>query len=251
MIIRILLFLVGLFLFINGAFMSLVSNLNLGVILTVAAGAFFLLWGIFYKKINEITKKGWPNAIKWIVITIIIIEACLVGFIAFYGQTENVKYNEDAVIVLGAGIRGDRVTVPLAYRLNAAIEYHKKNPEAVIVVTGGQGFQETVTEAYAMEQYLIRKGVDPTKIIKEEKATSTNENMRFTKEILDGYFAGDYSVGVITNNFHTYRGVQIAKIEGFKNVYRKPAGLRWYNIAPCYLRESLAVLKMWVFDILL
>ena len=121
----------------------------------------------------------------------------------------------------------------------------------MIVVTGGQGYQETVTEAYAMEKYLIRKGVNPDKIIKEEKATSTNENMRFTKAILDRCFDKDYSVVVITNNFHTYRGVQIAKMEGFDNVYRLPAGLRWYNMAPCYLRESLAVLKMWVFDILL
>ena len=173
------------------------------------------------------------------------------AFIAAYGQFDNVNYNEDAVIVLGAGIRGDRVTVPLAYRLNAAIEYHKKNPDAMIVVTGGQGYQETITEAEAMEGYLLRKGVDPSKIIKEEKATSTNENMRFTKEILDEYFEGDYSVVVVTNNFHIYRGVQIAKMEGFEKVHHKHAGLKWYNMAPCYIRESLAVLKMWVVDMLL
>lgn len=241
-------FFAGFFLFGNGAVMSLISNFNLGVILTVMAGVFFLLWSIFYKRINSVTKSGWLRTVRLGIISIIIIEALLVGFLAFYGQTENVKYNEEAVIVLGAGVRGDRVTVPLAYRLNAAVEYHKKNPEAVIVVTGGQGYQETVTEAYAMEKYLVRKGVDPSKIIKEERATSTNENMRFTKEILDKHFEGDYSVVVITNNFHTYRGVQIAKIEGFESVYRKPAGLKWYNMAPCYLRESLAVLKMWVFD---
>ncbi len=244
---RLVLIIIGIFLFGNGAFMSLVSNLNLGVILTVAAGAFFLLWGVFYRKINSIKVK-WFVYIKRVVIALIIAEALLVGFIAVFGQFDNVDYSEDVVIVLGAGIRGDRVTVPLAYRLNAAIEYHKKNPDAVIVVTGGQGFQETVTEAYAMEQYLLRKGVNPDKIIKEEQATSTNENMRFTKEILDEHFASDYSVVVVTNNFHIYRGVQIAKIEGFENVKHKHAGLKWYNMAPCYLRESLAVLKMWVMD---
>lgn len=243
-----ILLIAGAAVFINGAFMSLVSNFNLGVILTVLAGAFFLLWGIFYNKINDFTKKGWAKWAKTGVIALVCLELVLVGFLAFYSQVDNVSYNEDAVIVLGAGIRGDRVTVPLAYRLNAAIEYHKKNPDAVIVVTGGQGFQETITEAEAMEKYLVRKGVDPDKIIKEEKATSTNENMRFTKEILDEHFDGEYSVVVVTNNFHIYRGVQIAKIEGFENVYRKHAGLKWYNIVPCYLRESLAVLKMWVMD---
>lgn len=245
---RYILLIVGAAVFINGAFMSLVSNFNLGVILTVLAGAFFLLWGVFYKKINEFTKRGWAKWVKIAVITLVCLEAMLIAFLAIYSQVDSVNYNEDAVIVLGAGIRGDRVTVPLAYRLNAAIEYHKKNPDAVIVVTGGQGFQETITEAEAMEKYLLRKGVNPDKIIKEEKATSTNENMRFTKEILDEHFEGEYSVVVVTNNFHIYRGVQIAKIEGFENVYRKHAGLKWYNIVPCYLRESLAVLKMWVFD---
>lgn len=239
----------GLFLFANGAVMSLVSNFNLGVILTVAAGLVFLLWGILYKKINEVTKNGALKWIKRIVISLVCVEIALVSFIAVYGQFDNVNYKEDAVIVLGAGIRGDRVTVPLAYRLNAAIDYHKKNPNAYIVVTGGQGFQETITEAEAMERYLVRKGVDPDKIIKEEKATSTNENMEFSKNILDVYFGErDYTVVVITNNFHIYRGVQIAKTEGFRDVHHTHAGLKWYNMAPCYLRESLAVLKMWVFD---
>lgn len=237
----------GLVLFVNGFFMSIVSNFNLGVILTTLAGVFFLAWGIFYKKVNQITKTGWAKWVKRGVVALVCIELLLVGFIAFYGQVDNVNYNEDAVIVLGAGIRGDRVTVPLAYRLNSAVEYHKQNPDALIVVTGGQGYQETVTEAYAMEKYLVQRGVNPEKIIKEEKATSTNENMRFTKQILDNLFEDDYSVVVITNNFHIYRGVSIAKMEGFENVYHKHAGLKWYNMAPCYLRESLAVLKMWVF----
>ncbi len=245
---RWIMLLAGGFLFINGCFMSLVSNFNLGVILTVVTGLFFLLWGIFYKKINDIAKKGWLKWVKRVIVALVCTEAVLVGFIAVYGQFDNVNYTEDAVIVLGAGIRGDRVTVPLAYRLDSAVEYHRKNPDAVIVVTGGQGFQETVSEAYAMEKYLLRKGVNPDKIIKEEKATSTIENMRFSKELLDETLKDDYSVVVITNNFHVYRGVAYAKMEGFENVKHKHAGLRWYNMAPCYIRESLAVLKLWVFD---
>lgn len=248
---RFFLLIMGLFLSLNGAFMSLVSNFNLGVILTLFVGLFFLLWGVFYEKINKITEKGFLKWVKRVVIFFICMELGLIGFIAFHGHFDNVNYTEDAVIVLGAGIRGDRVTVPLAYRLNSAVEYHKKNPEAVIVVTGGQGYQETVTEAYAMEKYLLAKGVNPEKIIKEEKATSTIENMKFSKEILDETLGKDYSVVVITNNFHVYRGVEYAKMEGFESVYHKHAGLRWYNMAPCYIRESLAVLKMWVFDILL
>ena len=145
---------------------------------------------------------------------------------------------------MGAGIRGDKVTLPLKMRLDKAIEYHYKNPDALIVVTGGQGLQETVTEAYAMEKYLVQNGVNNNKILKEEKATSTFENMKYSKEILDNYFSKDYSVVVITNNFHIFRGAVVAKKTGFKNVTHLHTGLQWYNLMPCFLRESLAVIKM-------
>ena len=70
--------------------------------------------------------------------------------------------------------------------------------------------------------------------------------MRFTKEILDNTLDGGYSVTVITNNFHIYRSVCIAKNEGFTDVTHMHAGLEWYNLMPCYLRETLAVLKLWI-----
>ena len=184
------------------------------------------------------------RVIEKIVIAALCVEAVLVGFIAYQGVHDTVSYNEDAVIVLGAGVHGDRVSLPLKQRLDKALEYHEKNPEAVIVVTGGRGFQETVTEAEAMEKYLLEKGVEPESVLKEENATSTNENMKFSKVILDDRFGDEYSVAVITNNFHIYRSVRIAKNEGFKDVKHLHAGLQWYNLMPCYLRESLAVIKL-------
>ena len=243
-----LLILSGIVLFLNGAFMLTFANLTLGVILTTLIGVFFLGWGVFYNKIKKYTQTGVLKVLRNTVIVLLCLETVLVAFVALYGNFDNATYSEDAVIVLGAGIRGDRVTPTLKYRLDKAIEYHRKNPNAIIVVSGGQGFQEIVTEAYAMEKYLLENGIDKDKIIKEEKATSTNENMRFSKEILDGYFGREYATVVITNNFHIYRGVSIAKAEGLGNVTRIHATLQWYNVIPCYIRESLAILKMWVFD---
>lgn len=231
----------------NGIFLLVSSNFNLGIALICLLGIMLLMWGIFYDKIREKTKSGVWRVVKAAVISLLCAEILLVGFVCVYGQFDNADYSEDAVIVLGAGIRGDKVTLPLKMRLDKAVEYHKKNPEAYIVVTGGQGLQETVTEAYAMEKYLLANGVDKSVIIKEERATSTNENMRFSKQLLDPLFEGNYKTVVITNNFHIYRGVYIAELEGFKNVTHIHAGLQWYNILPCYLRESLAILKMWVF----
>lgn len=233
---------IGLLLCANGVILLLFSNINLGVIITAVLGVALILYGVLGKKLNTKTKIYKVAKIAFFVM--LICGVILVSFIAIYGQNDNASYKEDAVIVLGAGINGDRITYPLKLRLDKAIEYYNKNPEVQIVVTGGQGFQETVTEAYAMEKYLVQNGVEASKIIKEEKATSTNENMRFSKKLLKE----DSSIVVITNNFHIYRAVSIAKTEGFNNVTHIHAGLQWYNLVPCYIRECLAVLKMWVFD---
>ncbi len=243
----IILTILGIVLTAYGLILCIMSNLNLGVALTFLLGTGILAWGIFYRKLKQYSDNILLKNIKIIVCILACIEIVLVSFIGIYGQRDNINFQEDVVIVLGAGIRGDKVTIPLKLRLDKAILYHKQNPDALIVVTGGKGFQETISEAEAMEKYLINNGVDADVIIKEEKATSTNENMRFSKKITDAYFEDDYKTVIITNNFHIYRGVYIAKLEGFGDVTHMHAGLQWYNLVPCYIRESLAVLKMWVF----
>ncbi len=244
--IKFILLTLGIIMTVYGFVLCIMSNLNLGTVLIVILGIFAMGIGVFYEKINALAKTGVMKYLKIFVILMLCIEVILVSFIAVYGAVDNVTYNEDAVIVLGAGIRGDKVTLPLKLRLDKAILYHNKNPEAVIVVTGGQGFQESVTEAYAMEKYLVEHGIDRDKIIKEERATSTAENMEFSKFLLDKQFGHNYSVVIITNNFHVFRGTSIAKKTGFDNVSHMHADLQWYNLMPCYLRESLAVLKMLV-----
>lgn len=233
----------GIFAFLNGVFLCAFSNFNLGIVLTILFGLFFIFIGIFYEKIKKFTKTGILKYIKIAVIVLICSEIVFCGFLFAYGNTDNVTYTEDAVIVLGAAVHGDIVSLPLRERLDAALKYYNKNPNAVIIVSGGQGQGETVTEASAMEKYLIAAGVNPEKIIKEEKAESTAENMRFSKRIADGLFGTDYNTVIITNDFHIYRSILIAKKEGLTEISHFHAKLKWYNVLSCYLRESLAVIK--------
>ncbi len=245
---RFILGVAGFFLTFNGMYLLTVANMNLGHILTFILGICLILCSAFYKSISKITNKGILKVIKYCVIFLFCIELALALFIAIYGETDNITYKEDAVIVLGAGVHGERISLPLKFRLDKAVEYHEKNPDAVIVVSGGKGYQEAISEAEAMEKYLLGNGVPENSIIKEDKSTSTIENMAYSKELLDTYFDKDYDIVVITNNFHIYRGVSYAKDAGFKNVSHMSAHIRWYTIVPNYLRETLAVLKMWVFD---
>ena len=115
----------------------------------------------------------------------------------------------------------------------------------MIVVSGGRGPQEEVTEASAMERYLMDKGISKQRIVKEERATSTYENFKFSREILDKHFKGAYTCVFVTSDFHLYRARSIGAAADLE---AKGLGAKtdWYNLPPSYLRESLAVVKFWM-----
>ena len=163
-----------------------------------------------------------------------------------FGKKSNVSYNEDAVIVLGAGIQGEEVSESLRNRLDAAARYYQKNPDVIIIVSGGQGPQETITEALAMERYLLEQGVPAKQIVKEQMATSTRENFLYSKEILDKQFDGVYSVVFVSSDYHIYRAKLIANSVGFDEITYLGSDTPWYQILPSGIRECLAVMKQWL-----
>lgn len=236
---------VGGILILNFLIMIWVSNLNLGLIGSFLLGCYFLTWGILSRRFpNGVFIKRF-RVIHRLFLAGVAFLLMISLFLGIYGNCDTVDYHEDALIVLGAAVRGDVVSLPLKYRLDKAVEYANQNPGAVIVVSGGQGAQETVTEAYAMEQYLIKNGVTNL-ILKEEKATSTAENFRYSKEILDAHFSGKYRTAFITNGFHIYRASRMAQDAGLEEIAHLHGKIAWYNVVHNYLRESLAVLKYWI-----
>ena len=92
----------------------------------------------------------------------------------------NVK-TVDTMIILGAKVNRDGVSKTLKLRLDKAIEYYNKDKDINIIVSGGQGKDEVMTEALAMKNYLLENGVDEKNIILENKATTTLENIIFSK----------------------------------------------------------------------
>lgn len=236
---------IGGILVLNFLVMIWVSNLNLGLIGTLLLGIYFLAWGCFRTSLSRIRYGSFWKGFHYVVLAGILFLVGMSVCLGIYGNRDTVDYTEDAIIVLGAAVQGERVSLPLKYRLDATAEYATKNPDAVIVASGGQGAQESVTEAFAMERYLKQKGVSNL-ILKEEKATSTSENFLFSKNILDAHFDGAYEVAFVTNGFHIYRAGQMAKDTGFAGITHLHAKIAWYNVMQNYLRESLAVLKYWI-----
>lgn len=241
-ILKTILLIIGIAVLTNGIALSFTSNFNLGIVLTILLGCVLIFWYIFWGTII----KALPKWFKAIFIIFLVFILSLSSFLFCYGKSNNVTYKEDAIVVLGAGIHGERPSQVLADRLKSAIEYHEKNPDCVIVVSGGQGRQESISEALAMERYLLANGIPSDKIIKEDKSTSTFENFVNSKAILDDTFDKKYSVAFITNEYHVYRARGIAKSAGL-NTTHYHSSTRWYSVLPGTLRECLAVMKFWVF----
>lgn len=224
---------------INAVIASVMSNLSTGTFLTYALGILLLLCGFFWRSLPR-----WVRLLPGIVT---LTAAVLITLLFVHGHTDTITDTEDVVVVLGAGIQGDKPTKSLQNRLDRAVQYHRDNPDALIIVSGGQGPQETITEALAMERYLIEQGVPASCILKEEVATSTTENFLFAKPLIDARFGEDCRVAFITTDYHIYRAALSAAHVEFQNVTHAHSGTPWYMIVPNGLRECLSIGKFWIF----
>lgn len=237
-LIRLILLFLGLLSLANVAFMYLVANPTIGFMLQAIISICLIVYAICFPWISK--------KIHIILGVLCLIPTIFVLFLFIYGNVDNVDYTEDVVIVLGAGVNGERVSRPLARRLDAAIDYWHQNPDAYIVVTGGLGNRATITEAEAMARYLLWFGIPRERILLEDQSTSTYENLIFAKEILNEHFPEGYRAALITNDFHIYRAVQTARSVGLE-VGRVGAYTDWYTWPVNYLREMLAVIQHWFF----
>lgn len=219
-------------LLLNGVHVCLVSNLNFGTLLVFALGTVLLLCGLFYQRL-------W----KWLRVAVLCGTAALVlltAGLSAYGGRDHAADETDALVVLGCGVRGDRVSVGLARRLDKAIAWYDEHPDVLIVVSGGQGPQETVTEAEAMRRYLVSCGVPEEQILKEERATSTLENLQFSDALLCARFPNGCRAALVTSSFHVFRAEQIARKLGL-DWGHLGAPSKWYAVPMNNLRELCAI----------
>lgn len=148
------------------------------------------------------------------------------------------------IIVLGAGVNGTVPSLTLSERINGAYTYLTANPETVAVLTGGQGPRESITEAACMFRELTRKGIDPSRLILEDRATNTIENLRYSIALLEKE-AGSCPtrVGIVSSEYHLFRAKCFARNLGLDPV-GIPAKTSWFTLRlNYYLREIVAVWK--------
>ncbi len=154
----------------------------------------------------------------------------------------------DYLIVLGAAVNGNDPSLTLIRRLQGALDYLETYPESVAIVSGGMGPGENITEAQAMFDWLCRQGVDSSRIIMEPQATSTEENLRYSFDIIRA--RGDEPQGhvaIVSSAYHLYRAKTMAQHLGVTDAAGVAAPWGYFFVMLNYfIREAFGVTKLWV-----
>lgn len=173
--------------------------------------------------------------------------AILESKVASYGRTDWEK-DVSAVVILGAGVNGTTPSLSLLVRLEAALEYIQDKPDIPIVVTGSQGPGEDISEAACMAQWLMNHGVEPERIYLDEEADNTEENIRYSKEILQEQGVDTTSnIAVVSADYHLYRASLYWGVPWMVPVAAHMPGRYWPLTVNYYIREAFAAAKLLVF----
>ncbi|MCQ2513057.1 MAG: YdcF family protein [Lachnospiraceae bacterium] len=215
-----------------------------------SGGLFFVFWFVLaavFALFAVAVRFHWWTLLPKILKRIFLI--CVIIGCIFFATVEGLIFSDfgaqspqelDYIVVLGAQVHDYGPSVVLKYRLDAAIDYLNVNPDTMCIVSGAQGFNEPFTEAEGMARYLEQQGIPSERVIREDLAENTTGNIKYTMEIIeareaDGENASPQTVGnsspsqdkkitlgIVTNNFHMFRSLHIAKAnmqkEGITNI---------------------------------
>ncbi|WHY57950.1 YdcF family protein [Peribacillus simplex] len=192
--------------------------------------------------------KTLKRAMKLVVMSVVI----LLGYFGFLHMKiqesihQQVPENADYLIILGARVKGSVPSLSLQYRIDKAAEYLTANKHTVVIVSGGKGPGEDISEAKAMQQGLIAQGIEEARIMMEDKSTTTHENIVFSKELIPDTAASGL---IVSNDFHIYRAVEIARKEGL-DMKGMPAKTPKVSLVKSYSREYLAITKYYLTELI-
>lgn len=211
----------------------------LSLIFAIGLFIFLFVGPIFVKSSNKIMTSLYA-VISFAVFYLLSVLAsyCLSAFLNTFHLFKKRKL--DYIIVLGAGIKGEQVPPLLTSRIDQGIEILKKNPKALVIMSGGQGKGEDIPEGEAMARYAINKGIDESKIIIEDKSTNTKENLLFSSKLMT---KESPRVGLVTTSYHVFRALILAKDLGIRCIGFGSV-TKWYFTLNALIREFIGYLSM-------
>ena len=255
---KILRFMMRMFLFFAGAagFTGLVMPLikkrilNIGNAAGLAVCMVLMLYALFLPRVNRLIAKWWQCKIGKIILSIagfgvvvgvvlVIVMTVCMAKAALTSPSQNAT-----VVVLGCRVYGERPSLILTERMDAAVSYLNENSDAVCIASGGQGQDENISEAECIYRYLVENGIDPARIYIEDQSTSTRENLAFSYEIIRQNALPE-EIAIVTNEFHEYRAGVIAGKLGLSYGAVSAKTALWL-LPTYYARELFGVLYEWL-----
>ena len=169
----------------------------------------------------------------------------LILYLVLKYEKSNCEKFCEYVLVLGARILDeDTPCKVLENRLISAIIYLHKFENSKVIVSGGTGIDEPISEGYVMKKYLINHGIDKHRIFVEDLSTNTFENLKNTKQILKDVD----EILIITSKYHLFRSKILAELVGFRKIYLIGSEVNASNRQKNIIREIFAVIKSIFFD---
>ena len=144
----------------------------------------------------------------------------------------------DYLVVLGASVYQDGPSPGLTRRINAVMDCLDRHPDAIIIASGGQGKDEPISEVQCIRDELVKRGVDPARIVMEDKSTDTRENIAFSKALIG---RDDAAVGIVTNNYHIWRALRLARRAGLTNAHGIASEYTGPTLIHFMVREAVSI----------
>lgn len=222
--------------------------INTGNYIGTAIASAFLCYGLFFEKINCFIALSFKPILGKIILTFLsLILLFMFVFAVVVSVNIAVKANNrpkenTTVVVLGCRVRKNGPSLMLSTRLNAAYNYLSENPDLNCILSGGKGEDEPMSEGQYMYNWLVDKGIDPKRLYVEDRSTSTEENLEFSKKIIEENSL-ESKITIITNDFHQYRAYRFAAEKGFES-YSYSAKTPILLFPTYYIREICGVAHM-------
>ena len=144
----------------------------------------------------------------------------------------------DYLVVLGATVYADGPSPALTRRINAVMGCLDEHPDAVIIASGGQGGNKPISEAQCIRDELVKRGVDPGRIVLEDRSTDTLENLANSRAIIGD---DEARIGIVTNNYHIWRAMRLARQAGLTNAHGIASEYTGPTLFHFMIREAVSI----------
>ncbi len=199
-----------------------VKIFNIGNAVGIAISFILMMIFLFREKFLILVRRLWETMGGKIFVSCVsaifvlsVIFAFLISFFMVRAMTDYPTDSNTTVVILGCKVRNGAPSLMLKRRLDSAYEYLSENPDVNVIVSGGQGADEIISEAECMREYLVSKGISSERIFMEDKSCSTEENMKFSHKIVEENGLPE-KITIVTDGYHQLRSEIIARQQGME-----------------------------------